>query len=138
MTTLGRKIAHAAVALGATAALALATTTTASAATARNGVCETGEFCLYYLSGLEGSVSDFTTSVPDYGTSQPGCYEFKGAGYGQGLCVKNNARSAWNRRAGAARVYYNSYYGGGDDVVNGYDYRDLAITYDENASHAVG
>ncbi len=50
----------------------------------RNGVCESGEFCYYYNSNNAGSVSDFRTSVSDYGPSQPECYEFKGAGNGQG------------------------------------------------------
>ncbi|MGN6415479.1 peptidase inhibitor family I36 protein, partial [Flexivirga sp.] len=49
----------------------------AHAATARNGVCESGEFCLYYNSNEAGSVSDFNTSISDYGATQPGCYEFK-------------------------------------------------------------
>ena len=33
----------------------------AHAATARNGVCESGEFCLYYNSGNAGSLTDFST-----------------------------------------------------------------------------
>ncbi len=82
----------------------------ASAATARNGVCETGEFCLYYNTGPAGSLSDFTTSVSDYGDTQPGCYDFKGAGSGKGLCVKNNAAGAKNLSSKTVRVYYNSGY----------------------------
>ncbi|MEU8280318.1 hypothetical protein AB0C08_39105, partial [Microbispora bryophytorum] len=48
----------------------LATASPASAAT-RNGVCETGEFCYYFNSNNQGSLSDFTGSVGDYGTRQP-------------------------------------------------------------------
>ena len=42
-------------------------------ATARDGNCESGEFCYYYNSNNQGSVSDFTTSVADYGTTTPSC-----------------------------------------------------------------
>jgi len=37
-------------------------------ATARNGVCESGEFCLYYNSGNAGSRVDLVNSQRDYGT----------------------------------------------------------------------
>ena len=89
-------------------------TVTPSAAQAadRDGICDSGEFCLYYNSDNEGSVSDFTGSIPDYGTDQPSCYEFKGAGNGQGKCVRNDAASAWNRTSGPVSVFYNSNYGG--------------------------
>lgn len=85
---------------------------TASAATARNGDCESGEFCLYYNSDHEGSVSDFNTSVSDYGDEQPSCYDFKGAGNGKGLCVKNEAAAVWNRTGNPVTVYFNSGYAG--------------------------
>ncbi|MEU4538029.1 hypothetical protein AB0G15_24565, partial [Streptosporangium sp. NPDC023825] len=51
----------AATALGGTV---LATAAPASAA-GRNGVCESGEFCYYFNSNNQGSVSDFTASVGD-------------------------------------------------------------------------
>lgn len=126
------------VAAGSTTASATpvaADSTTASAATARNGVCETGEFCLYFLPNRRGSVSDFATSVPNYGTTQPTCYDFKGPGAGQGQCVKNNAESAWNRRSGSVRVYFNSNYGGSSDLVAANSWRNLSATFDNNASH---
>lgn len=77
-------------------------------AAARDGVCQTGEFCLYYNSYHQGSVSDFTTSISDYGSAPATCYQFKGTGAGQGQCVKNNAASAWNRTSGSVTIYYNS------------------------------
>src|SRR5690242_829331 len=52
-------------------------------AAARDGVCEAGEFCYYFNSNEAGSVSDFVTSVGNYGTTQPTCYDFKGPGAGQ-------------------------------------------------------
>jgi hypothetical protein len=138
VTAIAKRIVRAAVAVGATATLvAVPLTGTAAAATPRNGVCEVGEFCLYYFSNLTGSVSDFTTSIPNYGTTQPTCYDFKGPGDGQDQCIKNNARSVWNRRPGAARVYFNSNYGGAFDNVAGNSWRNLVVTYDQNASHTV-
>ena len=86
---------------------------TANAAVARNGVCEVGEFCLYFDHERTGSVSDFAGSISNYGDSQPTCYDLKGPGYGQGQCVKNNAISAWNRTTSyKVTVYYNSGYSG--------------------------
>ena len=81
-------------------------------AASRNGSCDTGDFCYYFNSNQGGSVSDFTGSLDDYGTSQPSCYEFKGSGTGKGRCVKNNAASVWNRSGRTVRVYYNSNYAG--------------------------
>lgn len=121
------------------AAAALSTTAavpgTAQAA-GRDGVCDSGEFCLYYNSDNAGSVSDFTGSIPDYGASQPGCYEFKGSGTGQGLCVKNRAASVWNRSSRTVRVYYNSGYGGSSQTfVSGARGNLNSTLKNENASH---
>ncbi len=108
----------------------------ASAATARNGVCETGEFCLYYFSGLGGSVSDFSVSVANYGSSQPSCFEFRGPGSGRYQCVKNNAQSAWNRSSRSVTVYFNSNYGGVSDTFLAGERGDLIPALrDNNASH---
>lgn len=105
-------------------------------AAARDGICQSGEFCLYYNSDRQGSVSDFTSSISDYGSSQPDCYEFKGAGAGQGLCVKNNAASAWNRTTGAVTVYYNSGYSGASQGFAAGAAANLNATLkNENASH---
>jgi len=108
-------------------------------AAARNGICESGEFCYYYNSYNQGSVSDFTASVADYGTSQPDCYEFKGPGAGQYQCIKNNAASVWNRSTVTVRVYYNSNYGGTYmDVTPGYKGQLSTALYNQNASHKFG
>jgi murein DD-endopeptidase MepM/ murein hydrolase activator NlpD len=110
MSTLNKilTLTTAAVAVGGTVAALAAP----ASAAARNGVCESGEFCYYYNSNNAGSVSDFTGSVADYGTTQPSCYDFKGPGNGKGLCIKNEAASVWNRSSKTVRVYYNSNYGG--------------------------
>ncbi|MCL2090704.1 MAG: peptidase inhibitor family I36 protein [Micrococcales bacterium] len=83
-----------------------------SQAAARDGKCDPGEFCYFYNTDYKGSVSDFTASVADYGTTQPSCYEYKGAGDGKGRCIKNDAASAQNNTNQYVRVYYNSNYAG--------------------------
>lgn len=135
MATLKRILAHAAIAVAGAALLVGVSPTAASAATPRNGVCEGGEICFYYLDNLGGSLSDFTASVANYGTTQPTCYDFKSSGSGQGQCIKNNVRSAWNRSSRTVRVYFNSNYGGVYDNVSAGTWRTLANTYDDNASH---
>jgi hypothetical protein len=84
----------------------------AAAPGARDGHCDAGEFCLYPFYDHQGSVSDFTTSIPNYGSTQPSCYEFKGTGDGKGWCVTNNALSGYNKSNRVVRLYYNSNYGG--------------------------
>jgi peptidase inhibitor family I36 len=109
----------------------------ATAATARDGNCEVGEFCLYWGPGRTGSVSDFNGSIPNYGDTQPTCYEFRKANLsGFQECVKNNATSAWNRTtANTVTVYFNSGYGGRSDVFTPGQAKDLNNTWLENASH---
>jgi hypothetical protein len=102
----------------------------------RDGDCDSGEFCYYYNSGQAGSISDFDDSIEDYGASQPSCYEFKGAGNGQGVCVKNNAASVWNRTGKTVRVYFNSNFGGAtQDFAAGAKGNLNATLKNNNASH---
>ncbi len=132
-----KSIAVAGAALAMTASM-LTVASPASAAS-RDGVCDSGEFCYYYNSDNAGSVSDFTASLGDYGTTQPSCYEFKGAGNGQGLCVKNNAASVWNRTSKTVRVYYNSNYAGAyQDFAAGAKGNLNATLKNNNASHEIG
>lgn len=90
----------------------LAATASPAFAAGRDGTCDSGEFCYYYNSNEAGSLSDFTGSISDLGSTQPTCYDFKSAGAGQGVCVKNNAASVWNRTGYTVRVYFNSNFGG--------------------------
>jgi hypothetical protein len=107
-----------------------------AAAAGRDGVCNTGEFCYYFNSGEAGSVSDFTDSLDDYGATQPTCYEFKGAGNGKGICVKNNAASVWNRTGKTVRVFFNSNFAGAhQDFANGAKGNLNATLKNNNASH---
>jgi murein DD-endopeptidase MepM/ murein hydrolase activator NlpD len=130
----------AAIAVAAVALIgAVAVPTAANAATARNGVCEAGEFCLYYNSYQAGSVSDFAASISDYGATQPSCYDFKGAGAGKGLCVKNRAASVWNRTSKPVTVYYNSgYAGASQSFASGAKGNLNATLKNENAGHRIG
>jgi murein DD-endopeptidase MepM/ murein hydrolase activator NlpD len=129
-------IATAVVAIGGPALVAAAGPADAAA---RDGVCNSGEFCYYYNSGEVGSISDFTTSIDDYGSTQPSCYDFKGAGAGKGLCVKNNAASVWNRTSKTVRVFFNSGYGGAyQDFATGAKGNLNATLKNNNASHQIG
>ena len=111
----------------------------AHAAAVRDGVCDAGEFCLYYNSNNQGSISDFNTSVADYGDSQPSCYEFKGAGNGQGRCVKNEAASVWNRTSVPVTVFFNSgYRGASQGIAAGAKANLNAELKNENAAHQFG
>jgi hypothetical protein len=135
MATFRRNLARAVIAAAAVTAASTAVAPTA-AAVARNGVCDAGEICFYYLDNLGGSVSDFTSSLANYGDTQPTCYEFRTSGLaGYGQCMKNNARSAWNRNSSNVTVYFNSNYGKPCDRVSAGTWRNLDYTYDENASH---
>ncbi|MEW1838772.1 peptidase inhibitor family I36 protein [Nonomuraea angiospora] len=113
----------------------LATATPASAAD-RDGVCDTGEFCYYFNSNNQGSVSDFTGSIDDYATTQPTCYDFKGPGEGKGKCIKNAAASVWNRSSKTVRVYFNSGHTGTyQDFAAGAKGNLNATLKNQNASH---
>ncbi|MFC5835875.1 SpoIID/LytB domain-containing protein [Nonomuraea insulae] len=122
----------AAMALGGTV---LATALPASAAD-RDGICQTGEFCYYFNSNNQGSVSDFTGSVADYSTTQPTCYDFKGPGAGKGECIKNSAASAWNNSTKTVRVYYNTGHTGTyQDFAPGAKANLSPTLKNQNASH---
>ncbi|NJP95511.1 peptidoglycan DD-metalloendopeptidase family protein [Nonomuraea sp. FMUSA5-5] len=116
----------------------LAAAAPASAAS-RDGVCDSGEFCYYFNSDNQGSVSDFTASVADYATTQPTCYDFKGPGAGKGECIKNAAASVWNRSSKTVRVYYNTGYAGTyQDFAAGAKGNLNATLKNQNASHEFG
>lgn len=118
--------------------MALAASPTAQAATSQNGVCETGEFCLYYNSNHTGSMVDLGGSVKDYGTGT-GCVTFRTAGSGRGLCVKNNAASVWNREAAAVTVFSKSGWAGSiDAVLSGSKVNLKSTIKNRNAGHVVG
>jgi murein DD-endopeptidase MepM/ murein hydrolase activator NlpD len=110
----------------------------AQAATAKNGICETGEFCLYYNSDNQGSLVDLANSQSDYGTGAD-CVAFVSAGSGNGQCVKNNAASVWNREGAVATVFYKSGWSGAiDSIEPGVKANLRPELKNENAGHLVG
>jgi len=113
----------------ATAALTTASVVGAVHAAAQDGVANDEEFIFYYNSNQAGSLSDFSAAKADLAG-----FTFVSAGSGSGQGVKNNAASVDNRRAVAARVYYNSNYAGAYDHVNADSSRNLVNTYNDNAS----
>jgi biotin carboxyl carrier protein len=120
------------------AAMPLTTAPAAAGTDARNGVCETGEFCLYNNADHEGSLVDLRRSQRDYGTGA-GCVAFVGAGAGRGECVKNNAASVWNRTGQPVYVFFNSDFGGVYDRIRTGARVNLAATVrKDNASQIVG
>ena len=132
---MGNRLARIALAIGGSIALVLSTASVANAATPRNGVCEAGEFCLYYLQNRTGSVSDFNSSISSYGSTLPTCYVFKGPGAGQGTCVRNNAVSAWNRMTGHTVFVYNSASYVGTPQIFGVGQYGNLNSYNDNESH---
>lgn len=117
----GMRVARVLAVAGAVAGLAVPLAGTAGAAVARNGICDPGEFCLYYyrVGTSGGSLSDFAVGdIPTLGPTQPTCYEFRGAGLGNGECVWHNAESAWNRTGHDVRVFINVRYTNLSDRIN--------------------
>lgn len=107
-----------AAAIGLAAAIGGVGVATASPASAavRDGYCQSGEFCYFYnsISGgyFHGSGSDFRSSLSNYGSSQPHCYEFRSPGPGRYQCIKNNAAAYWNKSSHSVRIYENTGYKG--------------------------
>lgn len=117
---------------------ALALPATAQAAE-RDGVCDSGEVCFYHNSNQQGSVSDFAGSIPNYGESQPECYEFRGPGKGQGECLKNDAASVTNNTDQPVIVYYNSNFKGTSQTIPAGASVNLDPSLkNNNASHQIG
>lgn len=125
-------------AIAATAVLSTLTAIPAGAAD-RDGKCEDGEFCYFYNSNHQGSVSDHKSSVSDLGAKQPSCYEYKGEGNGKGKCVKNDAAAVWNRTDKAVYVFFNSGYAGASQKIPAGGKVNLNATLkNNNASHRIG
>lgn len=133
----GKALTVAGAALAITGAL-MATGSPAFAAD-RDGICQSGEFCYYFLSNETGSLSDFTGSVANYGTTEPTCFDFKGPGAGQGTCIKNNAESVWNHSSRTVTVFFNSNFGGASQsIAPGARVNLNASLSNNNASHRFG
>lgn len=133
-----KRLAAAALGVAAVSGAVLVAAPSAQAATAGNGVCESGEFCLYFKSDQGGSLRDFSGSVRTYGTGSS-YIKFVGRGEGQGRCVKNDAASAWNRKSVAVTVFRKSNWAGSiDSYIGGAKANLLAALKNNNAGHVVG
>ncbi|MGH3735045.1 MAG: peptidase inhibitor family I36 protein [Micromonosporaceae bacterium] len=133
-----KKVAFAALGAALLSGTLLIAAPPALAATAGNGVCESGEFCLYYNSDNQGSLRDFSGSVSNYGTGT-GCIKYVSSGSGRGQCVKNNAASAWNRRSYPVTVFFKSSYSGAIDNFSPGGKGNLRPALkNENAGHRFG
>ncbi|MFF0218686.1 peptidase inhibitor family I36 protein [Streptomyces vinaceus] len=110
--------------LAAAAGVTLAMATPASAY-----ACQTGYFCFYYNSNQSGARFMTDTNIPNLAGET-----FSTIANGEGQPVKNNAASAQNASSYCYRVYYNSNYSGPSDTVAAYSSRNLANTYNDNAS----
>lgn len=109
----------------------------AAHAAARDGVCDPGEFCYYFNSNHQGSVSDLPERLGTYGDTQPECYEFKSPGLGQRECQKNQAASVWNRTDKPINVYFHSNFGGESQTFGPGAKENLRPGLkNQNASHA--
>lgn len=138
MRTMKNRTATALGLLALVAGTGLSTASPAQAAD-RDGSCDEGEFCYNFNSDLQGAWSDFSSSVGDYGTAQPSCYEFKGAGNGQGTCIKNDAGGYWNRSGKPVTVFFNSNHGGESVTLKPGEKGKLPdAVYNNNASHRIG
>lgn len=99
-------------------------------AAGQDGAIDNNEFIFFYNSSQAGSISDFATNKADLAG-----YTFLKSGLsGYGQAVKNNSASVRNLRASVARVYFSSNYVGVYDEVAAESSRNLANTYNENAS----
>ncbi|MFJ5988037.1 hypothetical protein [Lentzea sp. NPDC092896] len=135
MSNLSRTLARTAVA-GTLAAVAVAVATPAASAAARDGKCDNNEFCYYWANSNNVSLSDFASSLKNYGETQPSCYEYRTPGtLGYGECIKNNAVRACNNRSKPVRVYFNSNHEGTYDTIPAETCTLLDNTLFNNASH---
>jgi hypothetical protein len=126
--------------------LAFSLMTVAPAAAADgDSVCETGEVCLYFNSGLAGAHIGWNGWVNNYsadGYHGNKVWKWPNNGNGYGAYVKNGAGSAANLdHSYKAIVWFNSFpYGsqpsGRGDVLSTWtSYNQLNVTYNNNASH---
>lgn len=100
----------------------------------RNGLCEDGEFCLFWGNNLYGAVGDYRYGTNDFAADhlKAICCTWRP---GMGERVKNNAASAWNKHHYyTARVHYNENQTGPYDDVAPDSWRNLYYTHNDNAS----
>jgi hypothetical protein len=116
------------------------TTAPVPQATPGNGVCEVGEFCVYYNSKAYASQGTFYDFAGTASIASHFDYKYVAAGSGKGSTVGDNAWSAWNRTSRTIRLYWGRNY----NSAGNYPYQDIpanqhvdlqANLKDNNASH---
>jgi hypothetical protein len=117
--------------LGTAAALVggvgVATAGPASAATHKNGVCESGELCLYYLTDYRGPVFDLYVSDNDFSNDY-----FPGTS----TRANDNTESVWNRDTYTWYVYVHANRGGSRGTLSPGSYGNFTTTYKNQVSSA--
>ena len=79
-----------------------------ASASSFNGLCETGEVCLFWGSNYYGSLADFSNNILNYKS-----FYFKSSGSGQGQTLNDNSESAKNHgRVEGVQLFVDSYYRG--------------------------
>jgi hypothetical protein len=77
-------------------------------ATGKNGVCESGELCLYYLQNFNPPVFDLFVSDPDFSNDVfPGTH----------ISADNNTESAWNHDVFRWHVFTGANYSGAHGCI---------------------
>lgn len=123
-------LARSAVVVATVAASTLLGTNVAQASYEKDGICDPGEFCLYYNS----SKYNFG-SLHDYQADDPYLFDdtFISPGRGQGQIVANNAAAYWNRSPGTVYVYTLGQFGGTvGSIPPGLPRRDFSLGYKNN------
>ena len=98
----------------------------AAAATARDGVCDDGEYCFFYNSNMTGSVFDISEYDVDLRNNK-----FP-RGNAKGKIVGNNTASYWNRTDNKFCVYTNINYGGTEGWMSGGKADNFSATFKNN------
>jgi murein DD-endopeptidase MepM/ murein hydrolase activator NlpD len=108
-----------------------------ASAAVNDGVCDSGEVCLYDGTGRSGSMRDVVNSWKNFGTGS-GCATFV-TGSKAGQCLKNQVGSVWNRTGKTVGVYYNSDYRGAGQKISANTAANLNSTLNnDNAGMHIG
>lgn len=130
-----RSVAATAISIAAAAAMITGSAAPASAdqeakhrrATGKNGICEVGELCLYYLQNFRGPVFDLYLSDSNFSDDRfPGTV----------ILADNNTESFWNRDTYTWRVYTGSNRGGSVGCIRPGAFGNFNTTFRNTVSSA--
>ncbi|EMF54606.1 MULTISPECIES: peptidase inhibitor family I36 protein [Streptomyces] len=97
-----------------------------------NAATPSQAFCFFYNSNLGGSYAGMATRQATLAGHKFSYVGTTNAGIGQN--VMNNSASVYNNNSTCVRIYYNSNFAGPSDTVSARSGRNLANTYNNNAS----